>query len=198
MEKSKQKELRQNPFDRVNVRLELDALEKDIESLRIQYEQYFTGLLPLSPDKPHAHVKRTIRKLLKAPFRNSEMNFKLKVLEGRFNTLNSYWQRVLRQREEGTYHKDVFKAAIRDKYAAEEARAGTKEGAQERGIQTLFNSYQAALEKQTGAAQNLDFGVFKKTILQRTEDFKAKNVGKKLSFKISIKNGKVTLEAKAK
>lgn len=192
------KSLRQNPFERIDWRLELDKLERSIEELRLNYEQYFTGLLPLAPDRAHADVKRLFRKLLKAPFKNSEMSFRLKTLEGKYSTLNSYWQRILREREAGTYSKDVFKANLRERFAVEDQRSQTSTGAAEKGIQNLFKSYKDALEKQAGQLVQLDYQKFQRAIVQRAKEFKEQNTGKKVSFKIVLKNGKVTIEARAK
>lgn len=192
------KSLRQNPFERIDVRLELDKLDRSIEELRLNFEQYFTGLLPLAPDRLHGEVKRHFRRLLKAPFKNSEMSFRLKTLEGRYHTLNSYWQRVLREREAGTYVKDVFKANLRERFSLEDQRSQTSVGAAEKGIQNLFNSYREAIEKQTGQVAKIDYQKFQKAIVQRAKEFKAQNEGKKVSFKIVLKNGKVTIEARAK
>ena len=189
---------RENPFERMDVRYELDKLDEQLELLRIQFEQFFTGILPFSPDKLHADVKRRIRRLLKAPFRNSEMSYRLKSLEGRYHTHQSYWQRVLREREDGTYVKDVFKANMRERNRLEDAHSTTAQGAAERAMKQLFANYRDALERNTGRIQNLDFSAFQKAIVQRTREFKERNQGQKISFKIVVQNGKVAIKASAK
>jgi len=189
---------RENPFDRIDVREELDKLERSVEDLRLQFEQYFTGVIPLSPERLHNDVKRRFRKLLKAPFKSSEMSFKLRAIKGRYQTLHSYWQRVLRQREDGTYSKDVFKANLREKAALEDERSKTTQGATEHAMQNLFRVYKDAVERNVGKSQDVDYGAFQKAILQRTAEFKTRNQGKKVSFKVVIKDGKVTIKAQAK
>lgn len=181
-----------------DLRVALDKLEGAIADLKVQYEQYFAGILPLAPEKPHADVKRQVRLLRKAPFKNSAMNYRLRTLETRLSTLSTYWQRVLREREAGTYHKDVFKAQIREQKRVEEERAQTKEGKAERSLQSLFQSYKTALEQQTGKSQNLNFDSFEKNLIKRAKDFKEKHPDKKVSFKVVVKDGKVTVQAKAK
>ncbi len=178
--------------------LELDSLEKLIVSLKVEYEQYFSGAVTLAPEKLHADVRRNIRFLLKAPFKNSAMSYRLKGLERRYHTLNTYWQRVLKQREEGTYHKDVFRANLRERVRQEDENSKTQKGAAERGMHALFDSYKGALEKETGKKQNLDFDSFKKTLLARAKDFKDKHPGKKVSFKVVVRDGKVNLRAETR
>ncbi|MBN8547680.1 MAG: hypothetical protein J0M12_00045 [Deltaproteobacteria bacterium] len=192
------KTLEERAHGRMDLRGELAQLDGMIADLKVQFEQYFSGLAPFPPDKLHAEVKRTIRTLLSAPFKNSEMSFRLRTLENRYRTYNTYFERVLRQREEGSYKRDVFKADIRERHAVEDRHAQTAQGVAEKGMQTLFNSYKAALEKQTGMPQNIDFKAFQKSLLARAKDFKAKNAGKKVTFKVVLKNGKVTVQAHVK
>lgn len=177
---------------------ELSELEGLINDLKAQYEQYFAGILPLAPEKAYSDVKRLIRELMRAPFRSSAQNYRLKALKNRFSSLDTYWQRVLKQREEGTYSKDVFKANLREKNARDEARAVTSQGMAERQLTALFDSYRSAVEKQNGVKTNLDYESFQKMVVSRAKDFKQKNTGKKLAFKVVVKNGKVTIQARVK
>lgn len=180
---------------RVDLRAELDRFETSLQELKVTYEQYFAGILTLAPDKQHQDIKRLIRQLRKAPFKNSAMNYRLRTLEMRYNTYNTYWQRVLREREEGTYFKDVFKANLRELAAIEEQRAGTAEGAAEKGMRSLFDAYKGALEKNTGSKAHVEFDSFKASLIKRAKDFNNLHPGKKLSFKVVVKNGRVSLQA---
>ena len=126
------------------------------------------------------------------------MSFKLKTLEARYHALNSYWQRVLRAREDGTYTKDVFKANMRERFRQEDRLSQTVEGGAERAMKHLFTSYQHAMEKQTGKAQNLDYAAFQRAIIQRTREFKERNQGQRVSFKVVLQGGKVTIKASVK
>lgn len=189
---------RERAFQKIDLRAELERLEHMIADLKVQYEQYFSGLMPLAPDKLHNDVKRKIRELLKAPLKNHSVNYKLKTLEGRYGTFNNYWQRVLKQREEGTYNRDVFKANLRERNALEDAKQDTEAGKAEGGVQALFRSYREALEKTTGQKQDLNFDAFKKSLVERAKEFKAKNKDKKVSFKVVVENGQVKVKAKIK
>ena len=185
-------------FERIDVRKELRVLEERIEALKVDYEQFFMGIVHIAPDKQHQDVKRLIRRLRKAPFKNSQMNFQLRTIEGKYQTYNNYWQRVLREREEGTYSRDVFKADLRQRVAREEAEAQTARGQASKSMRDLYDSYKQALEKNTGRQQNVDFSAFQKSLINRAKDFKKKNKDKKLTFKVVTKNGKVTVQAKVK
>ena len=184
--------------ERIDVRQELRRFEAMLEELKVTFEQHFMGILPLPPDKDHEDVKKLLRKLRRAPFRNSQMKYQLRSLESRYNIYNTYWQRVLREREAGTYVKDVFKAELRARLAEEEARAQTALGAADRQMRELFESYRLALERQTGRRPDLDYKSFRTSLVKRAKELKGKTGGKRLSFAVAVKDGKVVLQAKAK
>lgn len=183
---------------KLDVRLELSKLETMLGELKVQYEQFFLGILTLPPDRLHFNVKQFIKKLRTSPFKSSAMRFQLRSLESRYNTYNTYWQRVLRERENGTYSKDVFKAELRTKIAQEEVMANSAKGQAEKGFIDLYNSYKSTLEKKTGKSVQLDYGDFKRSLIQRSKEFKSQTGAKRLSYKVLVKNGKVTLQVKAK
>lgn len=200
--------MQENNADRINealkqqgkldLRLELDRLEGSLGELKVLYEQYFAGVLPLAPESQHKEIKRRIRALIRAPFKSSAINYRLRALETRYNTFNTYWQRILKQKEEGTYSKDVFKAAMRERVAFEEARAQTAAGQAQRSMESLFNAYRGALEKETGKKHDIQYEKFEKNLLQRAKDFKQKSGATKLSFKVTVKDGKVSVQIKGK
>ncbi len=183
-------------FERHDLRAELDQFEQALQSLKIIYEQYFSGVITMAPEKQHQEVTMLIRKLKKAPFKSSAMNYRLRALEQRYQTYNSYWQRVLREREEGTYAKDVYKANLRGALAEEEARAATRQGKAEKQMRDLFAAYKDAIEKQTGKPQTLDFKKFHQHLVQSAKELKKKTGNKKVSFSVVIQDGKVKLKAK--
>jgi hypothetical protein len=96
------------------------------------------------------------------------------------------------------YSKDVFKANLRDKLEQEEAYAATKQGAADKGVRSLFTSYQEALERAAGKKVAITFDSFKETLSKRAKDLKAQHGVAKLSFRVVVKDGKVSIQAKAK
>ena len=184
--------------EKLNFRVELDKFESSLAELKLLYEQYFSGIIPIAPEKLHKRVKRHLRMLRTAPFKNSTINYQIKVLEGRYHTFNNYWQRVMKQREDGVYHKDVFKANIRERAMLEEERALTAEGAADRSMRELFRSYKETLVKVTGKDQRVEYDNFRKSLIKRAKDYKQQTGAKKLTFKISVKNGKVSVQARGK
>ncbi|MCI5065361.1 hypothetical protein MRY87_06520 [bacterium] len=181
-----------------SVRAELEKAQQDLEQLRTYYEQYFIGIHKFPPDKQHQEMKRLLRRLKSAPFRNSQTNYQLRMLEQRYQAYATYWKRVMREREAGTYFRDVFKAELRERIAAEDAESQTQRGQVKAGVKALFDTYQQAIEQQTGKRMNLDYDKFQKRLVQQAKSFQEKNGKKKLSFKVVVQEGKVRVRASAK
>ena len=183
---------------KIDLRRELLRLEMMLEELAIDYEKFFMQIIPFSPDKQRRAVDLLVRQLLKAPFHNSATKYKLRSLRTRYQMYRTKWQRIERQREEGVYIKDVFKADIRDKNRLEDERANTAGGKASKSMQSLFNSYKSALERSTGKAANLDYEKFRKKLVDRAKAFRKANGDKKIKFTVKEKNGRVTVALKAK
>lgn len=181
-----------------SVRVELNRVQQELEQLKILYEQHFMGIHRFPPDALHQKMERTLRQLKSAPFKNSQTNYQLRMIEQRFQAYNSYWKRVQREREEGTYFRDVFKAELRERVALEDAEAQTQKGKAKANVKALFDTYRDAIEQQTGKRMNLDYDKFQKRLVQQAKSFKAKHGNKKLSFRVVVQDGKVRVRASAK
>lgn len=181
-----------------NLRSELAVFEKMIGELKVQFEQYFVGLTPHTPDKLLSDTYRALRSLRKAPFKTAELTHRLLSLEHRLKTYHTHWQRVMRAKENGTYFRDVFKANLRERRVAEDAYARSEEGKSDKQIQELFQCYKGALEKSSGKVQNLDYQKFQKSLLQRAKDLQAQHKDKKLAFRVVVKGAQVLLQAKVR
>lgn len=174
---------------------ELDRLESKMGELRILYEQHFVDVLPQPPLQLQKEVVKLIRQLLKAPFKNSADRFRLRMLVQRYQSYHTYWERVNKQREDGTYNRDLFKAEMRDRMAAETAQENSQAGRAEKGLKQLFSSYETAVKRAGGDAAKLNFESFKKNLLKKAKQLKEQHGVKKLHYKIVVKNGKVVVKA---
>lgn len=183
---------------RKEIELHIDRFEAMIAELKVQYEQYFVDILPQPPEKLHQAAKRTMRELLKAPFKNSAHRFRLRTLIQRFQTFETYWERVQKQREDGTYSKDVFKAEVRQMQAEDQKRAASKQGAAEARLRDLFSSYQTALKNTGVAADKVNFDAFKRSIMTKARQLRETHGVTKLHYKIVTQGGKVVVKATTK
>jgi hypothetical protein len=88
----------------------LDELETRVERLRSLYEQYFMGIEKIPPAVVHKDVERRIYTLRREQIRNTAKRFKFQTTIQRYNTFQQYWQRILREIENGTYKRHVLRA----------------------------------------------------------------------------------------
>ena len=158
--------------NKTDLNKELDLLEKRIKELRIDYEQHFSGYVPYPPTKQHEQLQRFIRKMINAPFKSTADNFRLNTLVYRFKTYATQWEKIAKQRERGTYYKDVYKANLREKALHREKRARSKEGQAEKGMKQLFNSYQSAMLAAGKSIDKLDYSQFKNSLMKRSQEIK--------------------------
>jgi hypothetical protein len=97
-------------------------LEMRVDRLRSLYDQYFMGIERIPPAVSHKDVERRIQMMRKEQIRNTGLRFRFQMLIQRYNTYQSYWQRITRQIEEGTYKRDLVRAK-RKVEAQEKVRA---------------------------------------------------------------------------
>lgn len=90
-----------------NLKKLLDELEESIEALKILYEQYFMGLEKLEPMKERQGVARIVRRAQTQQTKNTAARYRLNSLNQRFLSYQNYWNRITRQIEAGTYHRDL-------------------------------------------------------------------------------------------
>ena len=93
----------------------ITVLDQRLDKLRAAYEQYFQGIERMQPTQEHDTLKRFVNDLRKVYTRNTATKFRINQLVAKLNTYENYWNRVSKQIEEGTYHRDVFKAKFRAK-----------------------------------------------------------------------------------
>src|SRR5207245_1285762 len=94
--------------DNPQIASDLDEMTKSLEELRKGYEQYFLGLERVEPAKLRAKVVGFIRKYAGAAIQNARLKFRYQQTVARYNAFTTYWDRVLREIEDGKYERDVF------------------------------------------------------------------------------------------
>jgi hypothetical protein len=179
-----------------SIQAELDLFEDKLKQLKIYYEQYFCNLIPLPPEKEHRELDFMSKRLLKLPFRNAQSNFRLKNLVLRFQTLNTHWERVQKQKEDGTYIGDKFKAKARFEQMERERKRSEIKGTKEEPIKQLFDSYKNAIEHSGLSSTNLDYDSFKKDIKSKQELLKNRRGLGTVSFRVESDNGRVCIKAR--
>lgn len=110
---------------------ELDDIDRDLDQLRALYELYFMGIEKAEPSTQRDHLRARLRKIRESKVRlNTALKFKMQTLQGRMISLETYWGRIMRARENGTYHRDVQKARRRQAELDKKQQASTINGGQ--------------------------------------------------------------------
>jgi hypothetical protein len=100
-------------MDQGQFEAKLAETETRLRRLRLLYDQWFHGLERAEPQNQRLEVDRAIAELRREQIRNTALKFRLNQLVQRYMTYTTYWQRITRQIEEGTYKRDVLRARRR-------------------------------------------------------------------------------------
>ncbi len=185
----------------------LEALEESLKKLRTAYEKYFVGVERLEPAKERDELKATLRRLSTTHNKNTAWRFRLQTLQASLITHENYWNRVSRQIEEGSYKRDLLRAAkVR---AAPEAAddagtaaalpaARTPEATADlskypTSLRKLYETY-ARARAQTGEAP-VSIDEVASTVRTQMQAIKKQTKSASVEFRITIKDGHATLKA---
>jgi hypothetical protein len=88
----------------------IDELEKDIDRLHALYNQYFMGIEKMEPLVVRKNLDRKINLLRREQIKNTALRFRMQMQIQKYNTQSTYWTRICRQIEEGTYNRQIMLA----------------------------------------------------------------------------------------
>jgi hypothetical protein len=91
----------------------VEELDTRLERLRVLMDMYFQGIEKIPPNIVQKDVERRIWVLRREKIRNTGTRFRFQQIVQRYNTFGSYWQRIMREIENGTYKRDVLRAKKR-------------------------------------------------------------------------------------
>ncbi|RYG80220.1 hypothetical protein EON77_08295, partial [bacterium] len=91
----------------------IGEIEVRLERMRSLYSQYFAGIEKLEPLVVRKDFDRRLEVLRKMQIRNTGLRFRFQVVLQRYNTYQTYWLRLCRQIENGTYKRDLRRAQAR-------------------------------------------------------------------------------------
>jgi len=94
---------------------ELTELDEAIVNLQVLYEKYFLGIDRRPPEQERKRISQKTREMRTTNIRNTALKFKINTLFAKLLSFERMWDRTLREIEDGTYKRDVFKAKLRDK-----------------------------------------------------------------------------------
>ncbi len=200
------------------------AFEEEFEELKVRYEQYFVGVERKAPNRWREELKKKVLRLKTVFTRNAGLKFRVQTLHARFLSYERMWERSVREKEDGTYHRDVLKARMHrrgrdeehEETAAKEKGAPTaaagKGGAKapakpaakapaapgamsEVQMRTLYHAYVAAKMRCNEDVSRLTFDAVSKSVSKQIPDLMTRYKAKSVEFRVEVKDGKAVLKA---
>lgn len=142
----------------------LHDAEVRLRRLKALYDQWLQGNERLEPTIARNELDELLQRLRREHVRNTALRFRLQQVHQRYTMFNTYWRRIARQIEEGTYQRDVLRAR---KLRAERAReTGRPEAAYDVEIEVDLDS---ALDAAALAAQDAATAADRSVVSKRPE-----------------------------
>jgi len=165
--------------------------EIKLQKLKVEYDQYFAGVIKIPPFKLHEEVKRIIRLQSGKPISNTSLQFKYNSLVGRYTSYNNLWTRHMRQLEEGTL-KHGQKTGMGD------AKAAEKPLTEETSAEKLYKDYMTAQKSLNASVDGITVKGLQAIINKQTAAIQAKYKCSSVDYKVVIENGKPKIKATPK
>jgi hypothetical protein len=196
---------------------ECQKAEEELEALKAKYEQYFLGVERKEPVHWREELRKRILRVKEAFTRNTGLRFRLQSLHARYLSYERLWLRSAREREEGTYRRDLFKARLRAKHAEAEAPAEERlpaapekqaqpaqkspaaappsGGVNAAQMRTLYDAYIAAKKSCNEDVSRLTYDAVAKSVSKQIPELMTRYKARTVEFKVEVKGGKAVLKA---
>lgn len=163
-------------------------LEMKINQLRIDYDQYFSGILKIPPFKLQEEIKRMIRLYSGKNIHNTALNFRYKSQVARYSTYDSMWQRHIRLINDGTLKRG---ASFLSAASAKKKGAAGNETAAEK----LYKDYVQAKSSLKQNTSDIKVQSLQSMIDKQTAAIKAKYKCSSVDYKVVTEGGKAKIKA---
>jgi hypothetical protein len=117
-------EAAKSPHTSESLSQEISELTEEVEGLRAAYEQYFLGVERRPPTQRHDKLKKRVVAIQTSTVKQTAVKFKAQTLNNKLLTYERLWARTMKEIEDGTYKRDLFKAKMR---RPDEPKAKAKE-----------------------------------------------------------------------
>jgi hypothetical protein len=181
---------------------ELNDLDEGIQNLQVLYEKYFIGLDRKPPEQERKRISEKARELRTTAIRNTALKFKINTLFAKLISFERMWDRTLREIEDGTYKRDVFKAKMHQReredphaQAAAPRKAPASPAISDANLRRLYDTYLVARQRCGEPITGLSFDSMATRIRAQVPELLQKHKAKNIEFKVVIKGGKAVLKA---
>jgi hypothetical protein len=170
----------------------LDQLGRDIQQLRVDYERFFSGALPVPPEELRARVQGQIRHLRGQSLLSAVDSFRLGDFEARFSSYNELFNRRLRDLEEGRQPAARQAPPPAPKRYDPEKGVVFSERVDPEGVEALYQGLASA----PGEAPRFDLDSFQTYLTRQVAAIRDKTGCSQVQFRLATEDGKVKLKAR--
>lgn len=178
---------------------DLDELDEAITALQVLYEKYFLGIDRRPPEQERRRVSGKMRELRTQMVRNTALKFRINTMFAKLISFERMWDRTLREIEEGTYKRDLFKAKLHQKDRADpDRRAAAAPSAPQipdDHLRRLYDTYLVARKRCGEPTDGLSYESLASRIRAQVPELMQKHKARNIEFKVVIKAGKAVLKA---
>ena len=165
-------------------------MDARITQLKVEYEQYFMRVIRQEPAKLRGDIDKVVRRLSTTHITNTGDKFKFRTLVSKFNSYKQYWNRILRQIEEGTYtrHAEGGGGTASAPAAISKPKVKAKPSNGD-GLNEVYSQYVEARKKCNQSVDGLSLEKLQKSIAVQKRKVEEKFGTGNVDIKVSIKNG---------
>ncbi len=199
----------------------IEKLEQAIRLLKVQYDQYFAGVLNLPPYELRREVERLIRQYNNAGIEKSGLRFHFNSLVTRFNTFSELWAKCLRLREEGRAmpgfpavqaRRQPVRSSAGQLAALQAGRNGngsrkpdppavlqTVVGGPDwdaDSLRPLYHKYLEALREHGKDTEDVPFANFSRQLMRKADAVKKRSSCDAVRLRLTIEEGRVLFKAR--
>lgn len=189
----------QDPIDE-----RLDELDQGVKRLRIEYDQYFLGILKRPPEVLTGKMQKIIVEFSNSPPHKSQQKFRFNSLNSKFQIYRQQWGRTLRQIEQGTYKGHLFKAHLHERERMQAQKQASKSDAPAEtapparsaasgAIDQLYDALIAARTRAGEAGPAPERARVEAMVRKQTAALREKHPGAKVKFKVAIEGNRAKL-----
>jgi hypothetical protein len=174
----------------------IEHLSTEIQRLRVDFERFFSGALPIPPEEQRNRVQTHLRYLRSLNAGSAVDRFRIGDLEARFNSYNELFNRRLRDREEG--RKRLPAAAPPAEAAAPryDPAAGIVFGQRidQDAVAALYNGLAAGAAG--GEGPRFDLASFGSYLQRQAAAIRERTGCDEVQFRLASEDGKLKLKAR--
>jgi hypothetical protein len=178
---------------------DLGELDEALTNLQVLYEKYFLGIDRRPPEQERKRVSSKMREVRTTMVRNTALKFRINTMFAKLISFERVWDRTLREIEEGTYKRDVFKAKLhmRDRDGKKDGKPGRAASPEitETQLRKLYDTYLVARQRCGEPTEGISFESVATRIRAQVPQLMEKHKARNIEFKVVIKGGKAVLKA---